>query len=28
MKIDNLDMSLEDFFMDKIAENSTRNHFG
>jgi ABC-2 type transport system ATP-binding protein len=28
MKITDLDMPLEDFFMEKIAENSTRNHLG
>ncbi len=28
MLISDLDMPLEDFFMQKIAENSTRNHLG
>jgi ABC-2 type transport system ATP-binding protein len=28
MRISDLDMPLEDFFMQKIAENSTRNHLG
>jgi hypothetical protein len=26
MKISELDMTLEDFFMEKIEQNSTRNH--